>query len=309
MDDLLSSFVAQLGLQSTVFGRVILTAPWGMVQEKFPEMTFHILLRGECYLGIGKSSRPLRKLLPGDFVLFPQGAAHSLASSTRAKRIPSESVCYTTTNNYGDRFQRGAGKKAEMICGSFKLTGPNAGLLISSLPEIVEIRSKGRERDRWIRSTLELIAYEVSSRSPGSTRLIKQLLDTLFVQVLRFCSVNQAVKSRGLFAAMQDRALMRVLETICGQYRKPWSVGKLAKETGFSRTALAVKFQSVFGEGVATFLRNHRIACGKALLEDNTLSIKEIANQTGFKSSEVFIRNFERSYGVPPQRYRLQRKR
>ena len=306
MDDILSSFVSQLGLQSTVLGRVVLVSPWGLVQDKFPEMMFHILLRGECYLGMGKSGKRLRKLEPGDFVLLPRGASHSLVSDLSAKVIPSDRVCYTTTNKHGDRFQKGTGKKAEFICGSFKLAGPNASLLINSLPELVEFRAKGRERNRWIRSTLELLAYEVSSRSPGSTRLIKQLLDTLFVQILRFCSTNVANRNKGLFAAMQDPAMMRVICKISDQYERPWTIDRLAKETGFSRTSLAVKFQCTFGEGVATFLRNHRISCGRSLLEESKLSIKEIANRTGFNSSEVFIRNFERTYGVTPRKYRSQ---
>lgn len=302
IEDVLSSFVSQLGLKSSVFGRVGLSAPFGLCQSRYSEMTFHLLLRGECYYGIGESEYKFCRFSPGDFVLFPRGAPHVLVSSPRAEVVPSKRVCYTTTTSHGDRFQNGRGKKSEFICGSFALSGSNAAVLSGALPEVISFRAKGQKRNRWIRSTLELLAHEVAERSDGSERLIGQLLDTLFVQILRFYMAEQ--DAQGIFAAMKDPAMMRVLTRLCVQFEKPWTIESLARDSGYSRTALAVKFQAFFGQGVATFLRNQRLMQAKVKLEQSALSIKEVAGAVGFGGSEVFIRNFERVYGLSPQRFR-----
>lgn len=247
----------------------------------------------------------MTKLGAGDLVLFPHGSAHALASGPRCKLVPSARVCYTTTTIHGDRFQTGAGKKTEMICGSFAIRGPHAAILSGTLPHVIKFDGDAAERDRWICSTLDLIAHEVSRRADGSDRLIQQLLDALFIQILRSCSNSLAARNRGIFAALKDPAIMKVLSRISGDYARPWTIEDLARDAGLSRTALAVRFQSLFGEGVASFLRHQRISTARRLLVGSKLSIKEIAHKVGFTSPEVFIRNFERAEGVSPRRFRL----
>lgn len=303
-EDFLSTIVAHLGLRSSVLGRVILASPYGLRMARSPEMMFHALVRGNCYFALSAAGAKKRRLEPGDLVLFPRGTGHLLLSSPLAEVIPSDRVCYTTATEHGDRFQSGAGKKTEMICGSFSINGAHAALLLPTLPQIIHIRAKGEERDRWICSTLGLLANEVARRGEGSSLVIQQLLDTLFVQILRSSSMELAEQNRGLFAALRDRAMVEVLNCINTHYTRSWTLEELAKECGLSRTALAVKFQSLFGQGVATFLRNQRISCARRLLAESKLSVKEIAHEVGYSSSEVFIRNFERLQGLSPARYR-----
>ena len=58
------------------------------------------------------------------------------------------------------------------------------------------------------------------------------------------------------------------------------------------------------GIGFTVYVRNLRIERSKALLQDITLKIYEVANQVGIPDSRYYARIFKEVTGISPKDYR-----
>ena len=68
-------------------------------------------------------------------------------------------------------------------------------------------------------------------------------------------------------------------------------------------------FKKETGETFLKYLTNYRIQEAKRLLEDNKLSITEISELVGYRTSQYFSQIFIKSVGMRPQEYRRWNKR
>ena len=79
---------------------------------------------------------------------------------------------------------------------------------------------------------------------------------------------------------------------------------ELTKLAGMSRATLMRHFHAALGVTPMIYLRNLRLRHAAELLLETDLSLKEIADQSGFVSMPYFFRIFKSCYGEPPQEYR-----
>lgn len=74
---------------------------------------------------------------------------------------------------------------------------------------------------------------------------------------------------------------------------------------GYSRTLVERVFRQVLGQTVQEKISEMRIQSAQRLLLTTTLSMKEIAARTGYRSVEYFTRSFSATVGCPPAAYRV----
>jgi AraC-like DNA-binding protein len=84
-----------------------------------------------------------------------------------------------------------------------------------------------------------------------------------------------------------------------------WELERMARRAGYSPTYFCRLFQRVLGRSPASFLQEARIARAKKLLVLGGLTVKKIAEQSGFNQSSYFIRRFKEREGLTPEQYRL----
>lgn len=99
-------------------------------------------------------------------------------------------------------------------------------------------------------------------------------------------------------------AVVKALDIIHNQYRKPLSVSGLAASAGVSAAHLTRLFQQETGRSPKQHLLVRRIEVAKRLLilRDNA-SMKDIAFQTGFADQHQFSRTFRRMAGCAPSEF------
>lgn len=85
---------------------------------------------------------------------------------------------------------------------------------------------------------------------------------------------------------------------------QPLSLPALAAQAGVSTRTLARRFDSETGRSAQQWISDRRIARARALLEDTDLTVTDIAFGTGSGSLGAFRRQFLRSTGTTPRRYR-----
>jgi AraC-like DNA-binding protein len=80
--------------------------------------------------------------------------------------------------------------------------------------------------------------------------------------------------------------------------------GNMAKSVNLSLPRFHVEFKRLFGVPPMEFLRRRRLAKAANMLKSTSLSLKEIAHETGFCNQFHFSREFRRHYNEAPSSYR-----
>ena len=81
---------------------------------------------------------------------------------------------------------------------------------------------------------------------------------------------------------------------------------KCSEITYLSVSQTIRRFRSAYGMTPYEYLNQRRINTAKQLLQNSTLSIEEIASQTGFPDHNYFSKYFKKKVGVSPSKYRKQ---
>lgn len=107
--------------------------------------------------------------------------------------------------------------------------------------------------------------------------------------------------SKGGLAPWQKRRASEILhENVHGPIR----LSDIARECGLSVSHFARSFKISFGTSTHQWLTQHRIDHAKQLMSQTSMSLIEIAIQSGFNDQAVFTRTFHQLVGVSPGRWR-----
>ena len=85
------------------------------------------------------------------------------------------------------------------------------------------------------------------------------------------------------------------------------NVSGIALEMGMSVSGLSKLFKKKTDMGLLNYINQIRIEQACRLLTTSDLTLSEIAEKTGFLNSSTLIRNFKRTMGVTPGKYKLQK--
>src|SRR5262245_15308738 len=85
---------------------------------------------------------------------------------------------------------------------------------------------------------------------------------------------------------------------------RPLAVTELARRVNLSRSRLTHLFRIPTGTSPARYLREARLDRARTLVEETSLSIKEIMARVGFNDPSHFSRDFSRRHGASPRRIR-----
>jgi AraC-like DNA-binding protein len=109
---------------------------------------------------------------------------------------------------------------------------------------------------------------------------------------------------KGWLAGLADRYVGRALALVHGRPSESWTVEKLGRQVGLSRSALADRFSEVMGEPIFGFLTRWRLQMAAEFLLTTPRSIESIAHDAGYESAGAFSAAFKRVFGKPPSIWR-----
>jgi AraC-like DNA-binding protein len=105
-------------------------------------------------------------------------------------------------------------------------------------------------------------------------------------------------------ARLNSKRADTVRNILASSDRESTSVRDLALALGISRVHLSRTFRKVSGESIRDFAMRDRLRRATALLEDLSLSIKEIAYRLGYSNRASFHRFFLNCAGMTPSGFR-----
>ncbi|MEH2228225.1 AraC family transcriptional regulator [Nostoc sp.] len=302
--DVFSDILRVIQLESSVFSKAELTAPWGIIQPSSHDAAFHIVIRGNCCLEVEGQDMPII-LAGGDFIVLPHGHQHVLRDDLRTVAAPLASLGKAGQPDETGFIQfGGGGVPTHLICGSFKLDRTLGKPILAVLPPILHIKGENGRAVEWLDTTLQFIACEASSRRPGNQTVIQRLADVLFIQAVRAFLNDPLRQKQGWLDALQSPNIGVALQLMHAQPEASWSVVSLAEKIGMSRSAFATHFTRLVGETPMQYLTKWRMMKAAKLLMSGLMPLTEVAVLCGYESDASFSKVFKRYHGISPGNYR-----
>lgn len=313
--DLLSDLLDGMHLAGTVLFLADFHEPWSVDTPKCDHIArilpfrteyiipFHVVASGGCWLDLPQG--PPVWLHEGDAVVLPYGHMHRLRGRVAANSValgdllPRPPWDEIPVVEYG-----GAGDVTHIVCGFLQCDELLFHPVLHSLPPLLHVSPGTTPADRWLAMTIRHTAAEAGSRTPGSRAMLPRLTELMFVEILRNHMQALSANEVGWFAACNDALVGGALRFFHSAPLEAWSLGRLARRVGASRTVLAERFKHFLGLPPMQYLVRWRLQLAAQKLKTSELPVKSIADEIGYESEASFSRAFRRQFGVPPGEWR-----
>lgn len=154
-----------------------------------------------------------------------------------------------------------------------------------------------------LRALFTAMIAQVEAPGFASRLVLDTLLQGFLVQLLcELSTLNDAM--RGASHSLAPRRLRRVLDYIEANLADEIELDDLVHVAGGSRFHFSRAFRDATGFPPYRYLVHRRVNAAKSLLLDADLSIEQISERCGFKSSAQFSVMFKQMFGTTPARFR-----
>lgn len=287
--------------------RSVLTPPWSLRVEDEAPLTVVSVVRGEGWIVPDSGENVL--LGEGDVAIArgpdPYLVADHPSTPPQALILPGQE-CRTPDGghltDYADLGIRtwGTGGPVVLLTGTYGMAGEISKKLLAALPTLIVLRAAD-----WPTPLVGLLAGEIGRDVPGQEAVLDRLLDLLLIAALRAWFDRPDTDTPAWYRAHDDPVIGQALRLLQHQPAEPWTVAKLAADTGVSRAALARRFAATVGETPMAYLAGWRLALAADLLRQQPdATIAAVAHQVGYGSAFALSAAFKREFGVSPQLYR-----
>ena len=125
----------------------------------------------------------------------------------------------------------------------------------------------------------------------------------MFVETIRHYLETLPPAETGWLAGVRDPMIGHALAALHGAPTEPWTVGRLAREVGLSRSVLAERFAGLIGQPPMQYLALWRMQLASRLLLEGR-SVASVASAVGYESESAFSRTFKKLLGRSPAAWR-----
>jgi AraC-like DNA-binding protein len=302
--DVLADSLRSLQLKTEVYGRLELSAPWGIKLDLEHPGFFHAVSRGGCWLEV---ERKRIALAAGDWVFILGGAPHVLRDSPKTRPYPLPELYAAHGGRCGGVLRYGGnGTQTTLISFSFGFKGTWLNPVLAGLPRVLHVKGDGVVSTRGVESIIQLVAAEMEAGRPGHEIVATRLADVLFIHALRTHVEAFPAEKGGWLRALEDPQLGLLLQQLHERPKHPWTVEAMAKIASMSRSTFAARFQRVIGESPLTYLTRWRMHTAMQLMAESDESLTAIAGAVGYETDSAFGKTFKRHVGKTPGAYRRQ---
>ncbi|MGB1199338.1 MAG: AraC family transcriptional regulator [Thalassotalea sp.] len=302
--DVLSDILQAIRLNASSYFCVEFSSPWGLDEPKTDCGTFHVVVRGSAWVKVASSSDAIY-LSTGDIIAFPTGLAHQIGDGSGNNYIPGNNALEIIQQ--GSNPFTGGVEVSTLLCGYFQYQLQTMLPLLRDMPQVLHIKSENAPELNWLNYLVKTLANESQTRQPGGGVVIERLTEVLVIQLFRWY-INSQNNTQGYFKALADNQLSRALSLLHKQPEKPWSVERLGKSVGMSRTAFARHFSDVVGMTPIAYLTQWRMHIANELLTHSKESMVSIAEKVGYSSEASFGKAFKKVTGMSPGQSRKRNK-
>ncbi|MRS18778.1 helix-turn-helix domain-containing protein [Enterobacteriaceae bacterium RIT692] len=291
MIDPLAEMVSLLQPQAAFSKRARANGRWRVQRSETGQPFYCLVLDGRSQLKM-KGHAPIT-LEQGDFVLIPAAWEFCMTSA----EPPADDAPETTPQMLapgefwiGDQQQPA---DVQTLIGYCQFGAPDAGLIVSLLPQFIHVRGESR-----LTTLVELVMDECRAQRPARHVVLERLLELLLIEALRSMPICNACP--GVMSGLADERLAAAIRAIHANPAHNWTVAELAKAAALSRSSFFVRFREAVGVAPMVYLLTWRMALAKNLLRGKSMAVAEVAERVGYRSASAFSVAFSRYVGQPP---------
>ena len=100
------------------------------------------------------------------------------------------------------------------------------------------------------------------------------------------------------------KEILKIIDFIKDNYKRNIGIQDISDALKINYYKCVKNFKKVTGVNIIQYINNYRLIKAKILLMDISLTITEIAEESGFQSAEYFSRIFKKHNGCSPSEYR-----
>ncbi len=134
--------------------------------------------------------------------------------------------------------------------------------------------------------------------------MLAKLSELMFVEALRAHIDELPPEARSWVAGLRDPEIGTALRLVHGRFAEAWTLERLAREVGMSRSSFADRFTAYVGLPPMTYLAQWRLQAAARMLQNGTMSVAQVATAVGYQSESAFNRAFKRHVGRTPGTWR-----
>lgn len=325
--DVLSDVLRAARLTGALFFPMQVSSPW--VDEvpaaaEFADIllpgaehvvSYHIVRQGGCWAAL-PGETPVR-LEAGDVFVVPQGDAYVMSSAPDLRssasrddvigffRLMATPAAPLTVTEGG-----GGPDGADVICGFLGCDARPFNPVLDALPRTLYLRRQpGTRADARLSQLVDLALAESQERQSGTRCALLRLSELLFIEVVRRHLESLTSEHTGWLAGLRDPMTGHALALLHGRPADAWSLERLARDVGVSRSSLADRFSALVGQPPMRYLARWRIQLACRLLCDDAAKVSAVALDVGYQSEAAFSRAFKAIVGASPASWRRRQTR
>jgi AraC-like DNA-binding protein len=270
-------------------------------------IAFHVVTEGSCWsTPVDEQGSPVL-VSAGEMVIYPAGEANILASAPGMRAQPDSSRYYHPVHKTLpfpiEVNVDGTGDRCRFACGFLACDSRPFNPLLEALPRMVH--SPVSERSwRWMTGLLDAAIEASDSQDAGREAMLAKLSELMFVEALRAHIDRLPPESRTWVAGLRDPEVGTALRLIHGRFAESWTLERLAREVGMSRSSFADRFTAYVGVPPMTYLSHWRLQVAARMLQGGTVTVAQAASRVGYQSESAFNRAFKRQVGRSPGSWR-----
>jgi AraC-like DNA-binding protein len=318
--DVLSDVLRTVRLTGALFFPMEVSSPWVdeiPIASAFASVvlpgaqhvvSYHIVRRGQCWAAL--QGKPAVRLEAGDVLVVPHGDPYMMASAPglRSDAPPDMVLGFfrdMATQSAPLVVTEGGGgpDRADVVCGFLGCDIRPFNPVLEALPRVLYLRGAARRDDR-LTQLVELALAESRERQAGTRCALLHLSELLFVEVVRRYLDTLTREQTGWLAGLRDPIAGHALALLHSRPTDTWSLQRLARAIGVSRSLLAERFSTLIGRPPMRYLTQWRIQLACRLLRDDTAKVSTVALDVGYQSEAAFSRAFKAMLGTSPATWR-----
>ena len=322
--DVLSEVLRSVRLTGALFFPMEASSPW---VDEIPTMlagasllpartqhlvSYHVVRRGSCWAGL--TDGPSLHLEAGDILVIPHGDAYFMSSAPdlRSSGAPADTVLkffreMTLASAPRVVIEGGGGPdRVDIVCGFLGCDLRPFNPVLASLPRLVHLHASAVTGADRLAKMIEFALAESSEGTPGAKCVLLHVSEILFVEVVRRYLGTLTSGHTGWLAGLRDPLVGNALARLHERPADPWTLDRLAREIGTSRSALADRFTHLVGQPPMRYLTRWRLQLAAGILADGSAKVSAVAQEVGYESEAAFSRAFKKLAGSSPAIWRRQ---
>jgi AraC-like DNA-binding protein len=175
---------------------------------------------------------------------------------------------------------------------------------LAALPNVIHLEAKAPQAATgWLSTLMSLAARECGSGRAGAENVLGRLSELMFVETIRRHLETLPEAQAGWLAGLRDAVVGRALQALHAEASAAWTVERLARRVGVSRSVLAERFTEIVGQPPMQYLALWRMQLASRRLLDGE-PVAAVAGAVGYESEAAFSRAFKKLVGQAPATWR-----